>query len=107
MQQRHERLPAGAQDCNQRGRRDQQHPLTRGSPLARDVTRRGPRQKIPAENQAGLAIPDDERAVGELIEERLAAALRARVGLDALGMELRVDRVGSDLAWVEVSPDPE
>ena len=53
----------------------------------------------------GLAVVQDERAIGELVEGCFVMTLSLRARRDALGVELRVDRVGSDLAWMQVRPD--
>ena len=105
MQERHQWAPAGAQHRNERGRRDQPHVLARGAPPPPDVARRRPDQKFVAENEERCAVPEDERAVGKLIEPGVVVALHARGWFDTLAMELRVDRVGSDLAGVELAPD--
>ena len=43
-----------------------------------------------ADYEPGLAIGQDERAVGELVERRFVAELRVCVWSDALRVELRV-----------------
>ena len=62
------------------------------------------RRRAPSTSH-GLAVEQDERAVRELVERRLVVALPSRAGVDALGVELRVDRVGSDLAGMQLAPD--
>ena len=105
VKQRNERLPAGAQHGDQRGRRDQQRlPLRAPRPAFR-VARRRPSQQLRAEHEVRRVRLEDEGAVGKLVEWRLVAQLPACVRSNALGLELRVDRVGTDLTWVEVLPD--
>src|SRR5438034_8408177 len=77
----------------------------RGSRPARGVARRRPAQQIRTEHQPGLVLAQDERAVGELIEGRIVSELRARAGVDALGVELCVDRVDADLTGPKLTPD--
>jgi hypothetical protein len=49
----------------------------------------------------------DEGAVRKLVERCLVAALRSCAGLDALGVQPRVDSVGAALAVVQLLPDGE
>ena len=72
---------------------------------ALDVAGSRPAQQIPPENQPGCALPQHERTVGKLVERNVASELGARVRSDALGMQLRVDGIGSNLAGVELAPD--
>ena len=51
---------------------------------------------------------EDERTVGDIPERGFVEAVAARPRFDPLGVELRVDRVGADLAGMEraqVSPN--
>ena len=47
----------------------------------------------------------DEGSIRELVERRVVVPLRARAGIDALAVQLRVDRVHSDLSGMERAPD--
>ena len=58
-----------------------------------------------AEHELGRAVVHDERAVGKLVERGFVVTLRARAGLDALAVKLRVDRVRADLAGMQLRPD--
>jgi len=105
VQERHERLPARVQDRDEGGRCDQERlPQCRAGSVV-CVARCGPAQQVWAEHEPGLALEQDERAVGEFVELSFVVALLARAGIDALGVELRVDRVGADLAGVQLAPD--
>jgi hypothetical protein len=55
-------------------------------------------------NQERLPFVQDERAVGQLVERRLVQTVRSRPRVDALLMELGVDRVGSDHAGMPLDP---
>jgi hypothetical protein len=53
----------------------------------------------------GRTVIEDERAVGKLVQGSFVVELRLVHGRDALGMELRVDRVGAGFPRVELAPD--
>src|SRR5439155_15208037 len=57
------------------------------------------------EHEVRRTLDDDERAIGELVDWRVVEQVRARAGIDALRVELRVDRVCADLAGMELAPD--
>src|SRR4029077_13280685 len=67
------------------------------------IPRDGPAQEARAEHEPRVTVEQDESAVGERVERCIVMALPARV-CDALGVELRVDRIGSDLAGVQLPP---
>ena len=73
-------------------------------PLLRVAGRR-PSEELFPEHQTRLTLLQDERAVGEPREPCLVKAARARVGVEALGVQLGVHRIGADLAGVEPAPD--
>ena len=52
-----------------------------------------------------LVVVEDERSVGQVAGVRIVMQLRAGFGCEALGVELRVDRVGSFLSRMEVAPE--
>ena len=105
MEQRHKGLPAGAQDHDERGRREHQR-LHAGGPLhACQVARRRPLEKLGAEHEPRLVVLDDEGAVGKLVEPCFVAELGAACEIDAFAVQLRIDRICSDLAGVELSPE--
>jgi hypothetical protein len=53
----------------------------------------------------GFALLEDEGAVGKGVERSLVVELAPSVGSDALGVELRVDCGGADLAGMQPAPD--
>jgi hypothetical protein len=60
-----------------------------GTQRACDVARAGPPQQLPAEHEARIVVLQNERAVGEFVERWLVPALRVRVGIDALAVQLQ------------------
>ncbi len=92
MKQGAERLPAGAQDGHERGRRDDRRLLAGGQRHALGVARRRPAGELPAVHEPRLAVAHDDGAVGEPGERRAVVALRARDRVVALAVQLEVDR---------------
>ena len=76
-------------------------PLGRG--LAIDIARCRPAHELRSEDEPGDVVAKHERAIRELVERRAVVELSARDGLDALGMELHVDRIRADLTGMELS----
>ena len=107
MQQRNHRLPAGAKDPDERRRRDHERTLPSRPAATVDVTGRRPAKQLTPENEARPPVLEDERTVGKVVERRLVMELPARVGVHALGVELRVDRVGPILPTMKLAPDRE
>jgi len=105
VQQRHERLPPGAQDRDEGWRRDDQRALARGPRHARGVARRRPGQQLATEHRPRRPVAQDEGRVGKGVDRRFVVALGARGGRDALAVQLGVDRVGPDLAGVQLVPE--
>ena len=105
MHERHERLPACAEQVDERGRCDHLRLLMHGSRFAGAVAGGAPAQQLRAEYEPGRALLQNEGAVWKLIERCLVVSLGAPAGLGALGVELRVDRVGSDLPGMKLAPD--
>jgi hypothetical protein len=79
--------------------------LVHGSSFAGEVAGGTPAQQLRAEYEPGRALPQDEGTVWKLIERCLVVSLGARAGLGALGVELCVDCVGSELPGVKLAPD--
>ena len=105
MQQRDERTPASTQDLHQRRGRDEIGSARRRPGPALEVTARRPSEELGAGHEERRALPQDERAVGKLVERRLVQTMRARTRIDPLRVELRVDRVGADLVGMQLAPD--
>jgi hypothetical protein len=57
-----------------------------------------------AEHHVGRTFVQDERSVGKVGERGVVETLLARHRIDPLGMELRVNRVGADLAGMKFAP---
>jgi hypothetical protein len=72
--------------------------------LGLDVSRCGPSKQVCAENEGRTVALEDERAIREVVERCLVVSLFPRSGSDTLNVELRVDRVGSSPAGVELRP---
>jgi hypothetical protein len=62
-------------------------------------------QELVADDEVGLALVEDERAVGQLVDRSLVVELRPGRGSNALSVQLCIDRVRADLAGVELAPD--
>src|SRR3954453_7536452 len=105
MEERYERRPPAAQDGEQGGRSDHRRAAPPRSRAALVIARRRPVQEPRAEHQPGLVLVHEEGAVGQAADRRLVVALGSRSGREALGGQLEVDRVGADLAWMELAPD--
>ena len=58
-----------------------------------------------AEHEPGCAVVQDEGAVWETVEGCLVVSLAVGVGVGPFVVELCVDRVGSELAGVELVPE--
>ena len=65
------RVPSGAQDRDQRGRRDDPRALARGPRDAGAVPRGRPGQQLVAEHEPRRSVAQDERAVGQGVDRRL------------------------------------
>src|SRR3954471_11734310 len=104
VQQRHGALPARAQHLDQRRRGDDHRALAHGARDALAVARRRPRQQLVAAYEPRRAVAQDEGAVGQVVEHGFVVALGAGALGDALAVQLRVDRVGADLAAVQLAP---
>jgi hypothetical protein len=107
MEERHERVPAGAEDCEKRRRRDHGGGALVAPGPALQVPGRRPAPEIRSEHEPRLALLQDEGAVRQLGDRRLVKAPLIRSRIETLGVELGVDRVGSDLARMQVAPDRE
>ncbi len=105
MQQWHGRLPVGAQCRNERRWRDQRRLLSVRSPPPIRVARRRPADQLGTEDEPWLASAQHERSVGKLVQRRTVVKLPSRAQIDALVVELFVDRVCADLTGVELAPD--
>ena len=79
--------------------------LALGPPAALDIPGGRPAPEIRSEHEPRLALLQDEGAVRELSDRRAVEAPLVRSRIETLGVELGVDRVGSDLAGMEVAPD--
>jgi hypothetical protein len=103
VEQRHDRLPAGAQHLDERRRRDQ--PCCASPPRARiDIAgRRVPEQPVAAD-EPRLLVDQHERAVGQPFQARLVVALGAAVR-EPLPVQARVDDVRPGLARVPLGPE--
>jgi hypothetical protein len=62
-------------------------------------------EKLGSEHQAWFAVTKDEGAVREFVERCFVAELYALRRIDAFTVQLRIDRIGSDLAGMELAPD--
>ena len=107
MQERDERVPAGAQHFDERRRRDQPS-LPAPRPRRRALVAGGrPASQLGSDDDARGPLVEDERAVGQSLERRVVEQVCARAGLDALGVKPGVDRVGADLPRMKLAPDLE
>ena len=77
MQQRLFRAPADAEDGDERRRRDEPRGPVGDSSRVPAITGRRPAQQLVAANDPRLALPEDERAVGQLGELGIVEAMRA------------------------------
>jgi hypothetical protein len=107
MEERHERGPARAEDCEERWRRDHEDGCLVAPRPALQVPGRRPAPKIRTEHEPRLALLEDEGAVRQLCERRPGEPPPVRSRIETLGVELGIDRVGSDLARMQVAPDRE
>ena len=95
MQQWHEGAPIPAQDVQQRGWCHHDRRAVPGPWPSLGVPGGRPAQQLPAEHEPGRLAVAHERPVGEVVDRCLVLQLGARAGIDALAVELQVDRVGS------------
>ena len=108
VQQRYERLPAGAKDGDQRGRRDQQRrSRRRAAASARRSRPASSRSSSAPSTRHGVFSSRTNAPSGRSSSDASRRSCARVRGIDALGVELRVDRVGSDLAGMELAPDRE
>jgi hypothetical protein len=105
MQQRDQRLTVVAQQRDERSWRDDPRIRMSRSPQGLAVTIRRPTKELIADHEPRLAALEYERAVGQLVERGGMETALSRSWRDALPMELRIDRVGSALVFVERGPD--
>jgi hypothetical protein len=94
MDERHKWPPAEAKHGDERGWRDHLGVRTARSANARHIPTRCPREELRAQHEMRGSASQDERTIGEIVERRVVVTLRARVGIDAFQVKLRVDRVG-------------
>jgi len=69
------------------------------------VSARRPRQQLTPQDETWLACFEHKRAIGELAVPRLVKHTLSFPGREALPVELRVDRVRSDLARMQAQPE--
>jgi hypothetical protein len=105
MQERDERFTVVAQQRDERGWRDDARIRASRSPQGLAVAIRRPTKELIADHEPRLAALEYERAVGQLVERGGVETALSRSWRDALPMELRIDRVGSALVFVERGPD--
>ena len=77
----------------------------RRSPSWSDVASRRPPSEMVAEHHVRGGVQEDERAVREPVGGSHVVSLSARDGVEALDMELAIDRVGAPLAGMQLFPD--
>src|SRR5579871_5568629 len=106
MEQRYVRLPPGAQDAGERGRREHVHSGTGRPGHGRAVAAGRPGQERVAEHEVRAAPVLDEDAVGRRVEGRRVPAQAARAWIDALLVQRRVHLVGRRRSRVARGPEP-
>jgi hypothetical protein len=104
VEQRHQRLPSCEEDGDERGRRDHGRSRPCGSWGAVDVALRRPSPQAGADHHPGLAIPQDERAIRQLVERSLVVPLGAGTP-EAFSVEPDIDGAGACLPRMAFSPD--
>jgi len=102
MQKRDDSIPAGAEDLDERGRRDHLHPALRTrAPLG--IARRRPTPDFQPEDQQRFTFVQHEDSFGKILRAHIVHTLRT-ILTDSLAMELLVDGVSSRLLRVECAP---
>ena len=107
MEERHERAPAGVQHCEERRRRDHEGLTLVASRPALQIPGGRPAPEIRSEREPRLTLLQDEGAVRQLSDRRPVEAPLLRSRIETLGVQLGVDRVGSDLTRMQIAPDRE
>ena len=71
--------------------------LAAGARDGRFISSGRPTQKAVADNEVGRIAVQNERTVGQCVEQHVVTPLRAGARLDPLGVQPRVDRVGAEI----------
>lgn len=88
MHERDERIPTGGEYCDERRRREQYGRLIPRARPAIRVAGHRPLQEFVAENEEGLTLDENERAVREVVVERVVAPLQPGAEIQPFAMEL-------------------
>jgi hypothetical protein len=97
-------LRDATEDLDERGRRDDDGFSVRAAGAALAVAGRRPFEQLRAEHEERRTVLEREGSVGQLGERGFVEAVPARGRIDALVVELRVDRVRAHRSGMELSP---
>jgi hypothetical protein len=98
----HERSPAALENGYERGWRDHRREPARRPLQPPAIATGGPRKEPWAEDETGLPVTQDERAVRESLVRRFVEAALSGPRDEALGVELIVNGIGPVLASVKL-----
>jgi hypothetical protein len=85
--------------------RDRDGTRAAGPGPAVHVSRRRPAEQLRPEHEERIAALEHERAVWEIVVRRLPERVRTRQRVDALLVEMRIDRIGALVPRMTVGPD--